>query len=174
MTEIVALSYCSQPVSFSFETMKEILSVSQQRNSAVKLSGALIYDNNIFLQWLEGDAQAIRSAFKRISGDPRHCKIQLLSVRKLEQRWFPDWSMTAVVTQDQKLRGFNLVPHLSVGQFNPYMWSEEDVAVFMDSVSDYLTRRPTPKSEPIDNSVAPQRVAVDPVSLLDRHLSKML
>lgn len=174
MTEIVALSYCSQPANFSFETMKEILSVSQQRNSVVEISGALVYDNNVFLQWLEGDAHAIRTTFERISHDPRHSRVQLLSVRKLEQRWFPDWSMTAVVTQDQKLRGFNLVPHLSVGQFNPSKWSEEDVAVFMGSLSDYLTRRPTPKSEPIYDSVAPQRVAVDPVSLLDRHLSKML
>ncbi|SEP21985.1 Sensors of blue-light using FAD [Salinihabitans flavidus] len=175
MTRYVGLAYCSKPTNFSFEQSEEILRVSQRNNERDALTGALIYDNNTYLQWLEGGANEIRAAFARISRDPRHGKIKLLAVQELDDRWFPDWSMTAAVTQDQTLRGLKLVPHLSLSQFNPFDWSEEDVTYFMDALSDYLTKRPAPKSEPLkDDSVSPRVVGGNPLASLDRRLHRIL
>lgn len=170
MTSIVGFAYCSRPVNFSFEQVNEILQSSRRNNERDALTGALIYDNRTFLQWLEGGASEIRAVFSRICQDPRHTQIRILTVRKLEDRWFPDWSMTAAVTEDQTLRGLKLVPHLSLKQFDPFGWSEADVSCFMDALSDYLTRRPTPKSEQLPQKVTPHMAVRDPMTRLDSHL----
>ena len=173
MTALIGMAYCSKPVSFSFEQVNDILGVSRENNDKADITGALIYDNRTFLQALEGKPDDIRDVFDRISHDPRHTGIRLLSVRKLECRLFPDWSMTAAVTEDQSLRGLKLVPHLSLVRFNPFAWSEADVSDFMAALSDYLTRRPAPRSEPLAERIAPHRVANDPLSRLDRHLDRL-
>ncbi|MFB9149934.1 BLUF domain-containing protein [Roseovarius ramblicola] len=173
MSTIVGIAYCSRPVSFSFEQTDDILAVSRANNARAGITGALIYDNTAFLQALEGTPEEIRAVFNRISRDSRHTGIRLLSVRKLQDRLFPDWSMTAAVTQDQTLRGLKLVPHLSLVRFNPFAWSDADVSDFMNALSDYLTRRPAPKSEPVTESVSPHRVSTDPVARLDRHLDRL-
>lgn len=170
MANIIGLAYCSKPTGFSFDQVDEILRVSRRNNARDGLTGALIYDNTTFLQWLEGSEDSIRQVFGRISRDSRHSGIRLLTVRKLQDRWFPDWSMTAAVTQDQTLRGLKLVPHISLGGFDPFGWSEEDVTCFMTALSDYLTRRPAPKSEPLPDHVEPRKPARDPMASLDRHL----
>ncbi len=170
MTHIIGIAYCSQLVDFSFDNIDDILSVSQRNNLDAGLTGALIYDNKTFLQWLEGGPSDIKAVFERIVADPRHTNIKLLSVRTLESRLFPDWTMTAAVTQDQTLRGLKLVPHLSLAEFNPAQWSEEDSICFMDALSDYLTHRPAPKSEPAMNPVVPNRNPVDPLKRLNESL----
>lgn len=170
MSAIIGIAYCSKPVSFSFEQVDDILTTSQENNAGAGITGALIYDNQTFLQFLEGTHEDIRRVFSRISHDPRHTCIRLLSVRELDDRLFPDWSMTAAVTEDQVLRGLKLVPHLSLVRFNPFAWSDKDVSDFANALSDYLMRRPAPKSRPIKERATPQRVSTDPVSQLDRHL----
>jgi hypothetical protein len=173
VTGIIALAYCSRPVDFSFDQVDAILATSRRNNAAAGLTGALIYDNRTFLQWLEGEADDLRGIFGRIARDPRHADVRLLSVRKLTDRWFPDWSMTAAVTEDQTLRGLKLVPHLTVKGFDPHDWSEGDTAVFMAALSDYLNRRPAPESTAGAAPVAPRPVGRDPLADLDHHLDGM-
>lgn len=174
MTGLVGIAYCSISVDFSFHTMEEILSVSQERNLGAGLTGALVYDNRVFLQWLEGAPSDIRAVFSRISRDPRHTGIKLLSVQELRTRLFPRWSMTAALTQGQTLRGLKLVPHLSLAEFDPAAWSEADVACFMEALGDYLSRRPaTPRSEPIAVHVTPRRTVIDALGLLDQGLGRI-
>lgn len=175
MTRFVGLAYCSKPVNFSFKQTDEILQISRRNNERDALSGALVYDNSTYLQWLEGGASEIRSVFERICRDPRHSGIKILTVQELDDRWFPEWSMTAAVTQDQTLRGLKLLPHVSLSRFDPFAWSEADVTCFMDALSDYLTHRPVPKSKPLDEDrVSPRRVESNPFADLDRRLQRML
>ncbi len=173
MTSIVGIAYCSHPVDFSFEKVEKILKVSRRNNEDAGLTGALVYDNKNFVQWLEGEPVEVRAVFERISRDPRHTGVQLLTVRKLSDRWFPTWSMSAAVTQDQTLRGLKLVPHLSLANFNPSEWSDVDAMSFMDALSDYLIQRPTPTSETMSEPEETQRDGIDPIIRLDRHLSRI-
>ena len=59
VTNLVGIAYCSRPVEFSFEEVENILRVSQEKNAQAAITGALVYDNFTFLQWLEGDPIAI-------------------------------------------------------------------------------------------------------------------
>lgn len=173
MDNIVALAYCSRPVKFSFDKTDEILAASRRNNATAGVTGALIYDDSAFLQWLEGDEAGLRAVFERISRDPRHESIKLLSVRKLEDRLFPDWSMMAAVTEAQALRGLKLVPHISLKGFAPFGWSEADAISFIDALSDYLTRRPAAKSEPAPSSAASSAAENNPIARLDAQLRSL-
>ncbi len=174
MQKLVGMAYCSKPANFSFDQVDEILDVSHRNNERAALTGALIYDDATFLQWLEGGEEDLRQVFGRISRDPRHTEIKLMTVRKLDDRWFPDWSMTAAVTQDQTLRSLKLLPHVSLSKFDPYGWSDEDVTSFMTALSDYLTRRPSPKSERLQEPKTPRKLTTDPMTSLDRHLRRVV
>ncbi|PIV73172.1 MAG: hypothetical protein COW55_14000 [Rhodobacteraceae bacterium CG17_big_fil_post_rev_8_21_14_2_50_65_11] len=172
MSTLIGMAYCSRATQFSFDEVDEILQVSRRNNARDGLTGALVYDNTTFLQWLEGGEAEIRDVFSRISRDSRHGDIKLLTVRSLAGRWFPDWSMTAAVTEGKALRGLKLVAHISLSGFAPHDWSEADVTTFMTSLSDYLTRRPAPKSEPLQTPVEPRKLASDPMASLDRQLRR--
>jgi len=58
--------------------------------------------------------------------------------------------------------------------FDPHGWSEKDAITFMDALSDYLTRRPTPNAKAADEPVIPHTVESDPVARLNRKLKKLL
>jgi Sensors of blue-light using FAD len=55
-----------------------ILKVSRQRNRALGITGALIFDGARFAQWLEGSPAAVQSLITRIDADDRHVGIDVL------------------------------------------------------------------------------------------------
>lgn len=170
MEKLVGMAYCSRAVNFSFEEMEEILQVSRRNNAKAAMTGALIYDNTTYLQWLEGEEANLRDLFQRISQDSRHRDIRLLTVHRLEGRWFPDWDMAAAVTEGQTLRGLRLVRHITLCGFDPFGWSDTETTCFMMGLSDYMTRKAAPKSTPVNDQVELRNPGRDPAKSLDRHL----
>ncbi len=55
-----------------------ILKVSRERNHALGITGALIFDGARFAQWLEGTPPAVQSLIGRIDRDHRHAGIEVL------------------------------------------------------------------------------------------------
>ena len=70
-----------------------ILDVSRRNNVRQGLSGLLYADGRRFLQVLEGEAEAVEAAFTRISADPRHRAVVVLSRRTIAVREFGEWAM---------------------------------------------------------------------------------
>ncbi|GGB15724.1 hypothetical protein GCM10011380_01470 [Sphingomonas metalli] len=70
-----------------------ILAVSRRNNVRDGVTGLLLYDGRRFLQVLEGEEADVVRVFDRISRDPRHRAIVILSRRTIEAREFGDWSM---------------------------------------------------------------------------------
>lgn len=77
------------------DILETILLTSRRRNMAAGVSGLLVFDGRRFLQALEGDAEAVESAFRRISADPRHRAVVTLSRRDVAARDFGDWAMAS-------------------------------------------------------------------------------
>ena len=71
----------------------DILRTSRRRNAAEGLTGYLIKNGSTFIQVLEGEDQAIETAFRRIRRDMRHYGIVARFSRKVARRQFSDWSM---------------------------------------------------------------------------------
>lgn len=73
--------------------MADILSVSCRNNARDDVSGLLYTDGRRFLQALEGPEAAVEAAYARISADPRHRAVVILSRRTVDTREFGQWQM---------------------------------------------------------------------------------
>jgi hypothetical protein len=70
-----------------------LLDDARRRNRESGLTGVLLFNRNHVLQCLEGSREQVSATFHRIAADPRHTNVTLLSVRDIDQRDFPDWTM---------------------------------------------------------------------------------
>jgi len=55
------------------------------------ITGILFYDNQQFGQVIEGERANIMKVWKRIQEDKRHHRIELLEIREITERSFPEW-----------------------------------------------------------------------------------
>jgi hypothetical protein len=63
----------SRPLSAPWPaTILDIARQSEARNPSAGLTGFLVFSDLFYLHFLEGPADAIAAAFKRVSDDPRH------------------------------------------------------------------------------------------------------
>lgn len=86
--------YCSQAThDFSPDELVALLDLSRRNNERVGLSGMLLYCSQSFLQVIEGDAEALASAYARIDADPRHGNVRVLFEGEVDSPLFPDWTM---------------------------------------------------------------------------------
>ena len=76
--------------------LAQILRTARARNSALKVTGALMLYQNWFAQILEGPEDAIKSLYDRIKTDARHDSVQLLEQGAATQRSFEKWAMAHV------------------------------------------------------------------------------
>jgi len=76
-----------------------------------------------FLQYLEGEGDAVGGLFNTIRSDIRHSKITLLSCHTIERRNFFDWGMSLVTkleTHRQLLRELNHAESFYLFQFKKW------------------------------------------------------
>lgn len=76
-----------------------ILAASRRNNSRDGLTGLLYANGKRFLQALEGDAATVERALVRITADPRHRAMVVLSRRNVAAREFGDWAMAEQVAE---------------------------------------------------------------------------
>ncbi len=85
--------YASRPFGFDEGGLNSILSTARRRNSRNDITGALICRADIYLQLLEGPAEAIGDTYERIKRDDRHLEVMLIRDQEVDRRLFPEWSM---------------------------------------------------------------------------------
>ncbi len=96
---LVRLMYASRAAdSVDAEALSTILRKSKENNPRVGVTGVLCFCFNagIFLQVLEGGRNAVSMLYNRISQDPRHREVVLLSYEEIGERSFSGWSMGQV------------------------------------------------------------------------------
>jgi hypothetical protein len=75
------------------ETLRSILATSQANNTRDGLTGFLLFDQKWFFQILEGEHDSVITTYNRIQKDARHDTIELMALRQVGRRSFPEWSM---------------------------------------------------------------------------------
>jgi hypothetical protein len=75
----------------SFLGLMRLLESARAFNQQNGISGILLYDNQQFGQIIEGERASVMKAWKRIQEDKRHHRIELLEIREITERSFPDW-----------------------------------------------------------------------------------
>jgi hypothetical protein len=96
---LVRLMYASRAdEAANADTLAAILKRSKEHNPSVGVTGVLCFCANarIFLQVLEGGRNAVSALYNRISQDPRHHDVALLSYDEIGERSFASWSMGQV------------------------------------------------------------------------------
>jgi hypothetical protein len=90
---LVQLTYASRPFGFDEAVLGTILLDARRCNTRDGITGTLIVRQDLFLQLLEGPADAVDAAYQRISRDDRHINVRRLTRRDISERLFPDWAM---------------------------------------------------------------------------------
>jgi hypothetical protein len=70
-----------------------ILAAARPRNQSENLTGCLMCSATGFAQVLEGTRDAVERAFDRISQDPRHTDVMMLSLTPIVRSSFPETSL---------------------------------------------------------------------------------
>ena len=89
-----ALSYESEAIKdLPPQEIRKILQTAMKFNSAVDITGCLIYHNQQFIQVLEGEKKAVQKLFTKIKSDKRHKNVRLIIEEVIDERTFPKWGM---------------------------------------------------------------------------------
>jgi hypothetical protein len=89
--QLVYVSNATEPM--RFEDLCEIATTSQASNSALGITGLLLYADGRFLQFLEGSRHHVGGKFEAIRDDRRHHSVYVMRRRFIPARQFAAWSM---------------------------------------------------------------------------------
>lgn len=92
MRRLVYVSHAIEE--FTLDHLLALLARSRTANEARGVTGVLFYLDGVFLQYLEGETTAVDATMARVTADPRHRGLVVLSdnVVPLEPL-LPDWKM---------------------------------------------------------------------------------
>ncbi len=91
---LYSLVYTSQNTRpFSHQALLALLDKARVTNTALGVTGMLLYKDGAFIQALEGEQATVTDLSERISRDPRHHAYFVCNQQKIDKRQFPDWSM---------------------------------------------------------------------------------
>ena len=94
---LVRLMYASRATeALNQESLSAILRKSMANNPGVGVTGVLCSSGSIFLQVLEGGRSQVSALYNRITRDPRHHDVVLLSYDEISERSFAGWAMGQV------------------------------------------------------------------------------
>jgi hypothetical protein len=117
----------------SLAELTKLLEVSRERNAKLGVTGALIFNQGLFAQILEGDEAAVLDIFESIKRDPRHTDIVLWPFQSYEERRFKSWSMAFVGPSpgaQKYYERFSLT--------NGFEWTQASAGALVDLVFDLV------------------------------------
>ncbi len=94
MNKLIALAYVSSASKpLSEDQLEALLLSARAKNESSGISGALLYHDGSFFQYLEGPESEVDVAFARIKASHQHHGIIQLLRRPVESRHFEGWHM---------------------------------------------------------------------------------
>lgn len=91
------LIYKSRSITdISLDFVEDILMIATTFNRSRKITGLLLYNKDIFIQFLEGAPDDVSVVLNRIYNDVRHTDLTTLYTGYSDRRFYPHWSMAAL------------------------------------------------------------------------------
>lgn len=92
--EDIQLIYISERCTNTDDTeIHKIQLRAEHQNHRRNITGALLYTDKYFLQYIEGHAPVVDALFASISRDPRHTNVRVLLRAPIQHRDFSRWSL---------------------------------------------------------------------------------
>ncbi len=88
----------------------ELFSAARSHNKKLGITGALLVRDDVFVQTLEGEEQAVQALLGRIREDDRHDRLEVLETELVDERVFARWAM-ARVGEKGDAPDVNLIAH---------------------------------------------------------------
>ena len=132
---LVRLMYASRAVpSIDHDELHAILRQSKHNNPQHGITGLLCFSGGVFIQTLEGGRSAVSRLYNRISADPRHTDVVLLSYEEIGERRFAGWAMGQV--NMARLNPALLLKYSATATLDPYSVSGKvSMALFDELVA---------------------------------------
>jgi len=118
LIHIVYMSFSSRALSEA--ELNAFLATIRRKNQDQGITGLLLYNDEAFIQVIEGKKDTIDQVFKLISQDSRHSNIVKLLEEPIVKRAFPDWSMgfrKLGGTDNTKIAGYSDFMHQDKTKF---------------------------------------------------------
>ena len=135
---LIRLLYFSEVCeSLSISDIKSIVEMATEFNKTVGITGCLYFDEQFFIQVLEGDRFKVSQLYNKIAKDNRHKNIVIVDVAPIAKRDFAQWSVLYL----GKIRPKNetLLKYSPVNEFNPnYMTTENLLEFVLELKNDVL------------------------------------
>ncbi len=78
---------------FTLQDMQRLLVQARAYNARHGVGGMLLLQDGLFMQLLEGPADAVDALYARIASDPRHCEVRLMVRAERTAPLLPGWHM---------------------------------------------------------------------------------
>jgi hypothetical protein len=75
------------------EEIEKILASCKKNNPPLDITGVLLYSENKFIQYVEGESSSLMTLYDKIKKDERHEKAVMISYNAIPSRIFPSWHM---------------------------------------------------------------------------------
>jgi hypothetical protein len=105
--------------------LRDIVSSARRNNARAGVTGFLIFDKTWFVQILEGDRANVSDIYNKISDDKRHNGLNIINVRDVDERLFPNWTMGSAV-RSPEVQGVYL-QHGIGGRLDPARLTSDQV-----------------------------------------------
>ena len=116
-----------------------ILEQAQRNNARKGITGALVINDDYFLQVIEGARPVINQLLRGLVQDSRHLELRIVECREVEQRRWSKWSMKYLTPSE--LDKEQVLKFSSGTTLNPYLMSAAQIMAFMDTLSDIQDRK---------------------------------
>lgn len=94
-------------IDFDITEIAKIIHIAREYNAIFGVTGVLAFDGEQFIQYIEGEDNAVLQLYRNIQADTRHSNLKLISSHTITQRLFPAWSMGYKMTE-QSVRFANI------------------------------------------------------------------
>ncbi len=140
------LTYISQATQKIDSTnLGEILEHARRQNLLRGITGMLCFNNELFLQTLEGSRPVLNALYGRLVADRRHTNVQLVELVEIGRRSWSEWSMGYAVAAAQNREVFLRYSPAEV--FDPYSMTADALQAMMKEL---VTTKMQP-ANPADN-----------------------
>lgn len=93
-SDLYCIVYQSEATVFmSTQKLESIIEQAIPRNKELNITGVLLSDGHLFIQYLEGPKKSLQLVYELILQSASHTKIKVLVDQPIKKREFPKWFM---------------------------------------------------------------------------------
>ncbi len=130
---LVRLLYASRPATpLSTAILDSILEQSRANNSPQGITGILCFNDDLFIQVLEGGRDQVCDTYNKIVRDDRHRDVRILTYDEISERRFGGWTMGQV--NIAKINPSLLLKYSEKAALNPFTCSGRASMALLDEL----------------------------------------